>query len=202
MQTITIRPEQLADHAACEALVRDAFWDVYSPGCSEHLILHRARTSPDFHPELCLVAADGRGLVGMGLATRARVMGETRSRGVLCIGPLAVRPDRQRTGVGGALLRALLERGAALGLPAAFLYGSPGYYPRFGFDDARRWGVTTADGQNCDAFMGVELAPNGLDGVTGRFVESHVFEVDPDELDEFERRFPPREKHVLPGQLR
>ncbi|MDR9778396.1 hypothetical protein RJJ65_38300, partial [Rhizobium hidalgonense] len=86
-----------------------------------------------------------------------------------------------------------------------FLYGSPDYYPRFGFEDARRWGVTTADGSNLDAFMGLELTSGALADAAGRLRESGVYEVSDDEVDAFEATrpglFPVRERLVLPGQL-
>ena len=49
--------------------------------------------------------------------------------------------------------------------------------------------------------MGTELIPGGLAGVRGRLLESAAFEVDPDQLADFEARFPAREKHVTPTQL-
>jgi len=53
---------------------------------------------------------------------------------VLALGPLAVRPDRQRHGVGSALMHAVLGAADALGEPLAALLGDPGYYCRFGFE--------------------------------------------------------------------
>ena len=40
---MTIRQEQRKGHRAVEELVRDAFWDIYHPGCYEHLVVHRLR---------------------------------------------------------------------------------------------------------------------------------------------------------------
>lgn len=195
---IAIRPARPADHHACEALVRDAFWDLYRPGCVEHLILRQARTSSELVFDL--VGAADQELLGCLLATRARVVGASDSD-VLYLGPLAVRGDRQRRGVGSQLVSSCLSQAADLGFVAAFLYGDPSYYERFGFANAAQWGVTTRDGLNFDAFMGIELQPGGLAGITGRLVESDVFDVDPQALIEFDAGFPPRETHVLPGQF-
>ena len=52
---VTIRPEEARDYAAVENLTREAFWNVYSPGCSEHYIVHRGRGDAEFIPELSLV---------------------------------------------------------------------------------------------------------------------------------------------------
>lgn len=67
--------------------------------------------------------------------------------------------------------------------------------------DARGWGVTTADGASFPAFMGIELYPEGLTGTRGRLVASSAFEVDPVELEEFERQLPARAKHVTETQF-
>ncbi len=194
-----IDPQRRRDAAG---LVRDAFWDLYRPGCVEHLILDLAHAAPEYRSGLELVAELDDDLVGVGLATVATVIGVDGSRTeVAYLGPLAVAPDRQRQGIGSALLHELLRRSAALGLPGAFLYGDPGYYQRFGFADAAVWGVTTPDGMNFPAFQGIELRPGALTGIGGRLVESSIFEVTTEQADVFDAAFPPREKHVTDTQF-
>ena len=51
----TIRTEQPRDFKAVENLTREALWNVYRPGCTEHYVLHCYRSEPDFVPELSLV---------------------------------------------------------------------------------------------------------------------------------------------------
>jgi predicted N-acetyltransferase YhbS len=198
--TITTLDPQRRHEAA--GIVRDAFWDLYRPGCLEHLIFELAHTSPEYLPELELAAECDGEFVGVGLATTAFVIGpDARRAAVSYLGPLAVLPGHQRTGVGGALLRELLRRSAALGLPGAFLYGDPGYYGRFGFADAATWSVTTPDGANFAAFQGVELRPGALSDISGRLEESSIFEVTTEQADAFDAGFPPREKHVTDTQF-
>ena len=55
MKNYTIRTEQPRDFKIVENLTREAFWNVYRPGCTEHYVLHRYRSEPDFVPELSLV---------------------------------------------------------------------------------------------------------------------------------------------------
>ena len=50
-----IRLERKEEHREVENLVREAFWNVYRPGCLEHYVLHRLRDDPAFVPELDLV---------------------------------------------------------------------------------------------------------------------------------------------------
>ncbi len=68
--------------------------------------------------------------------------GTVGSAPVLALGPLSVRPDRQRRGVGKALMHAVLGAADALGEPLVVLLGSTGYYPRFGFRLASEYGIT------------------------------------------------------------
>lgn len=56
---VIIRLETKDDHRNTENLVREAFWNVYRPGCMEHYVLHCYRNDPAFVPELDLVIAAG-----------------------------------------------------------------------------------------------------------------------------------------------
>jgi len=53
---LIIRPEQASDFRKIEEMTREAFWDMYVPGCDEHYLVHILRDSPAFVPELFLVA--------------------------------------------------------------------------------------------------------------------------------------------------
>lgn len=55
---MTIRQEQVKDHKQVEELARDAFWDIYRPGCYEHLVVHRLREYGCFIKELDFVMED------------------------------------------------------------------------------------------------------------------------------------------------
>jgi putative acetyltransferase len=97
------------------------------------------RDSEAWIPALSLVAVDGDGdVIGHVLCTRAHVA----DMPVLGLGPLSVRPDRQRSGVGSALMHAVLGAADALGEPLVVLLGSTAYYPRFGFRLASEYGIS------------------------------------------------------------
>lgn len=59
----------------------------------------------------------------------------------LALAPVAVTPELQRRGIGSALVRRCLDLAGPL-LPV-FVVGAPGFYGRFGFDDAAPWGVSS-----------------------------------------------------------
>jgi putative acetyltransferase len=90
------------------------------------------------------------GAVAGHVATSAGRIGERR---VVAVGPLGVLPDRQRRGVGSALMHAVLGAAEALGEPAVVLLGSPAFYGRFGFEPADAYGVAAPDPAWGEHFM-------------------------------------------------
>jgi putative acetyltransferase len=117
---------------------------------------------------LSLVAElEGR-IVGHALFSRAYIEAESGTRVEAALGPLAVLPERQRRGIGSALVRRGLEECRALGFGAVFLLGDPAYYGRFGFQPARAYGLRYAGHLDRDeAFQAVELRPGALRGLGG-----------------------------------
>lgn len=77
---------------------------------------------------------------------------------------------------------------------------TPEYYPRFGFRNAKEYGIQTSDGRNLDPFMALELGQGSLSGIRGRFYEDRAYHYEKDELESFEKDFPYREKHVTETQ--
>ncbi|MEV4414901.1 N-acetyltransferase [Catellatospora sp. NPDC049609] len=134
-----IRQETPADVAAVRALTEAAFAPRYAPAPPvEPGLLDRLRADAGWLPALSLVAVDGGEVVGHVVCTRGHV-GDTP---VLGLGPLSVRPDRQRAGVGKALMHAVLGAADALGEPLVLLLGDPDYYARFGFRPSLDLGIT------------------------------------------------------------
>lgn len=198
-----IRRETEQDYNAVECLTRDAFWDVYKPGCDEHLVAHKLRHSKAFLPDLDFVAVHDGCIVGNIMYSVAQVINDSGcAYSVLTFGPLSVLPEFQRQGVGAALVRHSLAVARKTKYPAVIIFGNPAYYHRFGFENAKEFGLTTADGANFDAFMVLELHEHALESITGRFYEDDVFHIAPIELTEFEKAFPYREKHVTDTQLK
>ncbi len=84
------------------------------------------------------------------------------------LGPMAVAPEHQRTGVGSALVRAGLDQCTELGIGAVVVLGHPKYYPRFGFSPSSRFGIDSEYEVPEDAFMVMELHAKILSGKTGK----------------------------------
>src|SRR5512144_1170120 len=125
-----LHPEIPADIDAIDALLARAFADHPHSHQTEGAIVRALRAASAL--SLSLIAEDdGGGVIGYVAASPVRVDGVQR-----CwygLGPLAVEPARQRTGVGSALMRATLETLTARGAAGCVLVGDPAYYARFGF---------------------------------------------------------------------
>jgi putative acetyltransferase len=133
-----VRRELAGDEAAISAVTAAAFARPGEDAPAEAPLVDWLRASPAWIPELSLVAVDPDGeIAGHVLCTRGTVDGAA----VLALGPLSVRPDRQRAGVGKALMHAVLGAADALCEPMVVLLGSTGYYPRFGFRMASEYGI-------------------------------------------------------------
>lgn len=200
---IALRPEKPADHRAVEHLTREAFWNVYKPGCDEHYLLHLLRGSSGYLPDLHLLAVKGADIVGNIVYSRAYVVDKRGDRTpVLCMGPIGVLRAFQRQGIGSLLIRRSLDLAREKGERAVILFGDPAFYHRFGFRNAKAYQITTADGQNLDPFMALPLYEGALDGVQGCFMEDKAFHsIDPDALKRFDAGFPLKVELKLPGQL-
>lgn len=201
---ISIRHEKEKDFKAVEELTREAFWDLYKPGCEEHLIVHKMRDIPACIQELNFVACDETDKVmGNIMYSKAKIVNnDNKEFEVLCMGPLAVLPSYQKQGIGTLLIKHSIEQAKKLGYKAIIIFGDPNYYHRFGFVNAETYHIQTAEGMNFEPFMALELYENGLTGISGKFYADKVFETDPKELEAFEKGFPYKEKHVTDTQLK
>ena len=201
----TIRSEERADYREVENLVRESFWNVYRPGCSEHYVLHVLRDDPDFVPELDFVMeTDGR-IIGQNVFVKAVIESDDgRDVDVLAMGPICIAPGLKRQGYGKKLLDYSLERAAALGFGAVLFEGDINFYGKSGFDYARKFGIRYHDlPEDADDsfFLCKELLPGYLDDVTGVYQTPSGYYVDDADVEAFDKEFPPKEKLTLPGQL-
>jgi predicted N-acetyltransferase YhbS len=119
-------------------LVREAFWNIYKPGCDEHLVFHRLRDDPAFVKELDYIVESEQGIVAQIVYARGTLIGaEGQETPVLMFGPIAVDPDHQGQGLGRALIEFTLKKAQSMGYPAVLITGNPDYYKKFGFFPTR-----------------------------------------------------------------
>ena len=138
----TIRLERKEDRRAVENLVRESFWNVYRPGCSEHYVIHVLRDDPAFVKELDLVMEQDGNLIGQNMFMKTIIEADDgRIIPVLTMGPIGITPELKRKGYGKALLDHSLEKAAGMGFGAVLFEGNIGFYGRSGFDYASKFGI-------------------------------------------------------------
>ena len=211
MNNYSIRVEEERDYSTVESLVRQAFWNVYRPGCTEHYVLHHLRSNPDFIPELAFVMeADGK-IIGQNVFVKAQITKEDGTAfPILTMGPICIANEYKRKGYGKFLLDYSLEKAKALGYGAVCFEGNIDFYGKSGFDYASKFGIKYAglpEGMAADFFLCKELQAGYLDVITGVYATPAAYfvaEENPEDFEKFEREFNlknPLEKLKLPGQL-
>lgn len=202
---VIIRSEKKDEYREVENLVRESFWNVYKPGCSEHYVIHMLRDDPAFVKELDFVMEkDGR-LIGQNVFVRTVINADDgRDIDVLTMGPICIAPELKRKGYGKLLLDYSLEKAAEMGFGAVLFEGNINFYGKSGFDYARKFGIRYHDlpeGADDSFFLCKELIPGYLDEVIGVYQTPQAYYVDDADVEEFDKNFPAKEKLKLPGQI-
>ena len=176
--TPVIRPQGDADRAAVQQVIAVAFARPDEPevtpieaGLNEELL-----RDPSLAAELTLVAdLDGR-VVGQVTSSYGKLVpsaGEPLP--VVGVGPVSVAPDCQGTGIGSALMRALITAADAAGEPALVLLGEPEFYRRFGFVPASYVGMLSPD-PAWGKYFQVRPLRVPVDGLAGSYRYAEPFE--------------------------
>jgi predicted N-acetyltransferase YhbS len=122
-------------------------------------------------PQLALVAAEGRRIVG---TVRLWAVSAGPNCQALLLGPLAVHPDRRRRGIGSALVQRALRDASQLGHDAVLLVGDAAYYARFGFSSEKTGEL------RLHRLLAVELELGALDNARGLLLAGGQAEATPD----------------------
>ena len=186
----TIRLEEKNDYRAVENLVRESFWNVYKPGCSEHYVMHVLRDDPAFIQELDFVMEQDGSLIGQNMFMRTIIEADDgRVIDVLTMGPICIAPELKRKGCGKVLLDYSLEKAAELGFGAVLFEGNIGFYGKCGFTYAREFEIRYHDlPEDADDsfFLCKELIPGYLDGITGVYQTPQGYYVDDVDVEKFD----------------
>lgn len=200
-----IRLEEKRDYRAVENLVRESFWNVYRPGCSEHYVIHVLRDDPAFIKELDFVMEQNGKLIGQNMFMKTIIEADDdRVIDVLTMGPIGIIPELKRKGYGKAILDYSLEKAAGMGFGAVLFEGNIDFYGKSGFDHASRFGIRYHDlPEDADSsfFLCKELIPGYLDNVTGVYQTPQGYYVKDEDVEAFDKEFPPKKKEKLPGQI-
>ena len=193
-----LRLENEKDYFEVENLTREAFWDVYRPGCSEHLVLNKLRQADSFIKDLDYVLIEEGKIVGNIVYTKMFTGTERKmSDEVIAFGPISVHPDFQRKGLGKKLIGYTLDKAKCLGYKAVLITGDNNYYNPLGFESACRYHVYlpgTSEDDEAVFFMAKELEEGYLGNNNGIYDFDICFNVSEEELEIFDRKFPEKAK--------
>lgn len=190
---VEIREETNLEYGETENVVREAFWNVYSPGCSEHYLVHQLRKCPAFVPQLNLVALENGTIIGHVINLKSYIAGDDgKHYEVLSLGPISVLPQDQRAGIGTKLLEEVQKIAGNLGYRAILLCGNPEYYTKQGFEAAETYGIRNSENMFADALHVCGLYDGALKNLAGTYYENSIYRVDEETVKEFDKKFPPK----------
>lgn len=227
---MNIRLEQPKDYREVENLTREAFWNVYRPGCTEHYVLNQYRNNPDFIPELDFVMEENGMIIGHVMFSKAEIVlapntlaspsiqtGSAENRtgnpeGKITFpswtfGPISIHPDYKRKGYGLKLLNYALEKAREMGIGLLSMEGNIDFYRHAGFDLAYKLNIHYHDMPVDDVvpfFLAQELIPGYWGDREGTYCPPKGYFVaddNPEAFEAYEATFPKKEKLRLPGQL-
>ena len=205
---MNIRLETPEDYREVEELTREAFWNVYAPGCVEHFVLHHYRSTPDFIPELDFVMEEDGRIIGHVMYSKAEIIREDGSvMPAWTFGPISIHPDYKRKGYGLKLLNYSIEKAREMGIGVLCMEGNIEFYKHAGFVLASSLNIHYhAEPKESEVpyFLAQELIPGYLDRVEGTYhtPKGYYFAFDnPDAFNEFDATFPPKEKKNQEGQI-
>lgn len=196
-----IRNETEADYRQVEELIREAFYNLYVPGCSEHYIAHVIRGHEDFISELDFVIESEGKIAGSIMYTRAKLTDEEgEEKEILTFGPLAIAKDHQRKGLGKKLMEHSFKKALDIGYDAVVIFGNPGNYVSSGFRSCKKYGVCLEDGSYPAGMLVKELKNGALGGGKWVYHRSQAFEIDEKEAEAYDERFEKMEKQRQASQ--
>lgn len=200
-----IRSEKEEDYREVENLIRESFWNVYRPGCSEHYVIHVLRNDDAFVQQLDFVMEKDNRLIGQNMFMKTIINADDgRDVPVLTMGPICIIPELKRQGYGKALLDYSLEKAKMLGFGAVLFEGNIEFYGKSGFNFASKFGIRYHDlPEDADAsfFLCKELISGYLNGITGVYQTPKGYYVSDSDVEKFDKGFPYKEKLKLPGQI-
>ena len=200
-----IRLETEKDYLEVENLVRNSFWNIYRPGAYEHYIVHKLRDDSSFMKDLAYVIEKDNKIIGHINYS----MGEIKFNDGKCcmapiLGPISIDNEHQNNGYGSKLIECTLDLMKNKDIAYVFVVGDENYYSRFGFESASKYNLhlegTDID-EECPFFMIKIFDEKKITRKQGTISNPDVFNVDEEDVDEFDKQFEYKQKMVREGQL-
>ncbi len=198
---IIIRNEEEKDYQTVERITREAFYNMYIPGCTEHYLVNVMRSHKDFIPELDFVMeADGE-VIGNIMYTKSWLTDDDGGqKQIITFGPVSIAPEHQRKGYGKRLMQHSFEKAVSLGYDVIVIFGTPMNYVSSGFKSCKKYNICLEGDKFPAAMLVKELIPGALDGKRRYYHDSPVMTVSEEDAAAFDEKLERMEKKYQPSQ--
>ena len=189
---IIIRNEEEKDYKKVEELAREAFWNLYFPGCFEHYNIHKMRNHKDFIRELSFVIELDGEIIGGIFYTKSKIISENGLEyETISFGPVFILPKYHRQGYGRKLITHSIEVAKEMGYRGILTLGYPYHYETYGFLGGKKYNISMADGKYYKGLLALPL----YEGVFSEALDATL-----EEVEEFDKSFPFKEKKIQESQ--
>ena len=201
-----IRLEEEKDYLQVENLTREAFWNIYRPGCFEHFVLHNLRNDSCFVKELdYVIELDGKIIANIVYSKGTLQLKNGKKQEILLFGPVSVLPEYQKQGYGEKLINFTMKKAKELGFNEIVITGNPDYYKKYGFESASKYNIfyEGMDKNEESPFFMIYIFDKSKYSIDDAFyTDPDCFvSIDESELEKFDKNFPEKIKEKRPGQL-
>ncbi|MDO7976518.1 GNAT family N-acetyltransferase [Oceanotoga teriensis] len=197
---INIRKETIKDYKKVETVAREAFWNLYFPGCREHYIIHKMRNHPDFIEDLSFIIEVDDEIIGGIFFAKAKIISNNKEYDAINFGPVFIHPKYHRMGIGRKLITHSIELAKKMGHRAILILGNPKHYETYGFLGGKHYNISMPDGKFYKGLLVLPLYENALKNISGYVSFSEIFEINDDEVDSFDKNFDYKEKKYQESQ--
>ncbi len=199
-----IRLEKENEQREVENLVRESFWNIYRPGCTEHYILHVLRDDKDFVKDLNFVMEKDNKIIGQVAFVKSHVDCDDGIKlPTLTMGPICISPEFARQGYGKKLLDFALSEAKKQGFKGVCIEGNIDFYGNCGFVLANEKNLRYSNmpDEECPFFLCCELENGYFDNISGEYCPPQVYFIDENEAEKYDKQFPYKEKLKLSTQI-
>ena len=200
--SIIIRQEEEKDYRRVEEIAREAFWNLYFPGTDIHAVVNKLRRSLDFIKELTYVIEVNGEVEGAIFYTTSKIIDKNKiEHKVISFGPVFISPKFHRQGLGRKLITYTIEKAKEMGYRAIITLGYPYHYEPYGFLGGKRYGISMPDMNFYKGLLVLPLSEGALENISGYVLFSEDLEATPEEIEEFDKNFPYKEKGFQESQI-
>lgn len=200
--SITIRNENPSDFRRVEEVAREAFWNLYFPGGHEHYVVHKMRQHDDFIKDLTFVIeVDGKIEGGIFYTHSKVISNDGQEYKTISFDPVFISPEFHRKGLGKKLIEHSIAVAKEMGFRGILTQGYPYHYAPYGFVGGKKYGISMPDGTFPTGLLALPLYEGAFDNISGYAVFSEGLEVTDEEVNEFDKTFPFKEKKTQDSQV-